>query len=89
MDAVGAHVEVFLDGGVRQGQDVFRARALGARGVLTGRATLYGMAAAGEAGVYRVLQILHNELRSTMAFCGVNHIDEVDASTLVAPAQAR
>lgn len=91
VDAVGARVAVLLDGGVRQGQDVFRARALGAKGVLTGRATLYGMAAAGEAGVHRVLQILHNELRSTMAFCGVNHVDEVDSSTLVrpAPAQAR
>jgi L-lactate dehydrogenase (cytochrome) len=87
--AVGRQVEVLLDGGVRQGQDVLRALALGATGVLTGRATLYGMAAAGEEGVLRVLQLMHAELRSTMAFCGIDHIDAVDGEVLLPPSAAR
>ncbi|MBK1990982.1 alpha-hydroxy-acid oxidizing protein, partial [Sphaerospermopsis aphanizomenoides BCCUSP55] len=83
VNAVGGRAEVFLDGGVRQGQDILRARALGAAGVLTGRATLYGMAAAGEEGVLQVLRLMHGELRSTMAMCGIDHIDEANGDVLV------
>lgn len=64
---------------------MLRARALGATGVLTGRATLYGMAAAGEEGVMRVLQLMHAELRSTMAFSGLDHVDAVDGEVLLPP----
>jgi L-lactate dehydrogenase (cytochrome) len=82
VDAVGRQAEVYLDGGVRQGQDILRAVALGAKGVLTGRATLYGMAAGGEAGVAHVLEILRKEMSSTMAFCGGRQMAEVDRNIL-------
>ncbi|QOF82056.1 alpha-hydroxy acid oxidase [Variovorax sp. 38R] len=82
VDAVGRRMEVFLDGGVRSGQDVLKAVALGAKGVLIGRAALYGLAAKGESGVFKVLEILHKELDYTMAFCGRSKIVEVDDSIL-------
>ncbi|RYF31276.1 MAG: L-lactate dehydrogenase, partial [Comamonadaceae bacterium] len=69
--------------GIRSGQDVLKARALGARGVLIGRTFLYALGAYGEAGVTRALQILHKELDITMAFCGRTQIDEVDSSILL------
>ncbi|WP_295546660.1 alpha-hydroxy acid oxidase [uncultured Pseudacidovorax sp.] len=84
-DAVGLETEVWLDSGVRSGQDVLKARALGARGTMIGRAFLYGLGAFGEAGVTRVLQIIRRELDLTMAFCGRTHIDDVDASILLGP----
>ena len=87
-DAVGRETEVWLDSGVRSGQDVLKARALGARGTMIGRAFLYGLGAFGEAGVTRVLQIIRRELDLTMAFCGRTHIDDVDASILLAPQRA-
>ncbi len=83
--AVGRGIEVWMDSGVRSGQDVLKARALGARGTMIGRAFLYGLGAFGEAGVTRVLQIIQRELDLTMAFCGCTHIDDVDASVLLAP----
>ncbi len=83
--AVGRGIEVWMDSGVRSGQDVLKARALGARGTMIGRAFLYGLGAFGEAGVTRVLQIIQRELDLTMAFCGRTHIDDVDASVLLAP----
>ncbi|MGJ7495814.1 alpha-hydroxy acid oxidase [Variovorax sp. RT4R15] len=82
-EAVGTEIEVWMDGGIRSGQDVLKARALGARGVLIGRAFLYALGAYGEAGVTRALQILHKELDITMAFCGRTQIDEVDSSILL------
>lgn len=82
VDAVGRQIEVHMDGGVRSGQDVLRARALGARGVQIGRAFLYGLGAAGEAGVTRALEILRKELDLSMAFCGRTDIDTVDRSVL-------
>ncbi len=82
-EAVGSEIEVWMDGGIRSGQDVLKARALGARGVLIGRAFLYALGAYGEAGVTRALQILHKELDITMAFCGRTQIDEVDSSILL------
>src|SRR5690606_3679191 len=67
---VGSQIEVHMDGGVRSGQDVLKARALGARGTYIGRAFLYGLGAMGEAGVSKALEIIHRELDLTMAFCG-------------------
>ena len=72
-----------MDGGIRCGQDVLKARALGARGTMIGRAFLYGLGAMGEAGVTKALEILHRELDLTMAFCGHTAIDTVDARILV------
>jgi len=83
VDAVGHQIEVHMDGGVRSGQDVLRARALGARGVYIGRPFLYGLGAMGEAGVTKCLQILHKELDISMAFCGHTKIDTVDKSILL------
>jgi len=83
-DAVGKDIEVWMDGGIRSGQDVLKARALGARGTLIGRSFLYGLGAYGEAGVTRALQIIHKELDITMAFCGHTQIDTVDKGILLA-----
>jgi L-lactate dehydrogenase (cytochrome) len=81
-EAVGRDIEVWMDGGIRCGQDVLKARALGARGTMIGRAFLYGLGAMGEAGVTKALEILHKELDLTMAFCGHTAIDTVDARIL-------
>ena len=81
--AVGDKIEVHMDGGIRSGQDVLKALALGARGTYIGRAFLYGLGAMGEAGVTRALQIVHNELDLTMAFCGHTRVDTVDRSILL------
>ena len=83
VDAVGEKTEVWMDGGIRTGQDVLRAVALGARGTLIGRAFLYGLGAGGRAGVTRVLEILHKELDLTMALCGRSNLSEVDDSILL------
>jgi len=83
VDAVGKHIEVHMDGGIRSGQDVLKARALGARGTYIGRAFLYGLGAMGQPGVEKALQIIHNELDLTMAFCGRTQMDSVDKSILL------
>jgi L-lactate dehydrogenase (cytochrome) len=83
VDAVGNQIEVHMDGGVRSGQDVLRARALGAKGVYIGRPFLYGLGAMGEAGVTKCLEIIHKELDITMAFCGHTQMDTVDKSILL------
>jgi L-lactate dehydrogenase (cytochrome) len=82
VDAVGRDLEVWMDGGIRSGQDVLKAYALGARGTMIGRAFLYGLGALGEAGVTRALEIIRNELDLSMAFCGVRDIRDVDARIL-------
>lgn len=82
VNAVGNDIEVWMDGGIRSGQDVLRAMALGAKGTLIGRPFLYALGAAGEAGVTKCLEILAKELDLTMAFCGHNDINQVDASIL-------
>ena len=84
VEAVGARVEVWMDGGIRSGQDVLKAWALGARGTMIGRAMVYGLGALGEAGVTKALQIIHKELDITMAFCGHRRIEDVDGGILVA-----
>ncbi|HUD35023.1 MAG TPA: alpha-hydroxy acid oxidase [Variovorax sp.] len=84
VDAVGVKTEVWMDGGIRSGQDVLKAWALGARGTLIGRAMAYGLGAMGEAGVTKALQLIHKELDVTMAFCGHTDIRNVDKSILLA-----
>jgi len=81
--AVGPQTEVWVDGGIRSGQDVFKALALGAKGTLIGRAFLYGLGAAGRAGVIQCLKLIRNELDITMAMCGKRNIREIDRSALV------
>ena len=81
--AVGSDIEVWMDGGIRSGQDVLKAWALGARGTLIGRAMAYGLGAMGEEGVSKALQIIHKELDVTMAFCGHTDIHNVDQSILL------
>jgi len=81
--AVGDQIEVWMDGGIRSGQDVLKAWALGARGTLIGRAMVYGLGAMGEAGVTKALEVLHKELDITMAFCGHTNIKNVDRSILL------
>jgi len=85
VDAAGARIEVWLDGGIYSGQDAFKALALGAKGTLIGRAFLYGLGAQGEAGVTKCLEIIRNELDLTMAFCGFTDINKVDRSVLLNP----
>lgn len=75
--AVAGRASVMVDGGVRRGVDVLKALALGAEGVLVGRATLYGATAAGEAGARRALEILHNEFQRSMQLCGVRSVAEI------------
>jgi L-lactate dehydrogenase (cytochrome) len=82
-DAVGADIEVWMDSGIRSGQDVLKAWALGARGTMIGRSFLYGLGAMGEAGVTKCLEILHKELDVTMAFCGHTQIGNVDRNILL------
>jgi L-lactate dehydrogenase (cytochrome)/glycolate oxidase len=82
VEAVGHRTEVWMDGGIRTGQDVLKAWALGARGTMIGRAMVYGLGAMGEAGVTKALQILHKELDVTMAFCGRTRLIDVDRSIL-------
>lgn len=81
--AVGDKTEVWMDGGIRSGQDVLKAWALGARGTMIGRAMVYGLGAMGEAGVSKALQILHKELDVTMAFCGHTQLQNVSRDILV------
>ncbi|MGP1628957.1 MAG: alpha-hydroxy acid oxidase [Giesbergeria sp.] len=83
VQAVGTDIEVWMDGGIRSGQDVLKARALGARGTMIGRAFLYGLGAYGELGVTRALEIIRKELDLTMAFCGRTTIDTVDETILL------
>jgi L-lactate dehydrogenase (cytochrome) len=82
VDAVGSRIEVWMDGGIRSGQDVLKACALGARGTLIGRPFVYALGAMGEAGVTKALELMHRELDVTMALCGHTDIRGVDRSIL-------
>src|SRR5262249_3196729 len=82
-DAVGDRIEVWMDGGIRSGQDVLKATALGAKGTLIGRAFLYGLGAMGEAGVTRCLELIRNEMDITMAFCGHRQLAGVGRDILL------
>jgi L-lactate dehydrogenase (cytochrome) len=81
--AVGEKIEVLMDGGIRSGQDVIKALALGAKGVFIGRAFVYGLGAMGEAGVTTCLNLIRNELDTTLAFCGLRDVKRVDRTILV------
>ena len=83
VEAVGKELEIHMDGGIRSGQDVIKALALGARGVYIGRPFLYGLGAGGQAGVARCLEIIRNELDITMAFCGHRDIQNVTSNILL------
>lgn len=83
VDAVGERIEVWMDGGIRSGQDVLKAVALGAKGTLIGRPFLYGLGAMGEAGVSKCLEIIGREMDLTMAFCGHTDIRQVGRDILV------
>ena len=83
VDAVGSQIEVHMDGGIRSGQDVLKAVALGAKGTYIGRSFLYGLGAMGQKGVSKALELIHNELDLTMAFCGKTKIEQVNSSILL------
>ena len=85
MDAVGDKIEVHLDSGIRSGQDVLKAVAMGAKGTYIGRAFVYGLGAMGEAGVTKALEVIHRELDVSMAFCGHRDINGVDRDILMIP----
>jgi len=82
VDAVGSQIEVLFDGGIRSGQDVMRALALGAKSCMIGRAYAYGLGAGGQAGVEKAIDIIRKELLTTMGLCGVNTIAEIDDHVL-------
>ena len=83
VDAFGQRMEILMDGGIRSGQDVIKALALGAKGVFIGRAFLYGLGALGETGVTACLDIIRKELDVTMALCGLRDVTHVDRRILV------
>jgi L-lactate dehydrogenase (cytochrome) len=83
VDAVGDKVEVHFDGGIRSGQDVFKAVAMGAKSTYIGRAFIYGLGAMGKEGVTKVLQIMHKELDVTMGLCGETDINKAGRHNLV------
>jgi L-lactate dehydrogenase (cytochrome) len=85
LEAVNSDVEVHLDGGIRSGQDVLKAIALGAKGTYIGRSYIYGLGADGEAGVKKALEIIHTELDMTMALCGHKNINELSRQNLLIP----
>jgi L-lactate dehydrogenase (cytochrome) len=85
VDAVGHKIEVHFDSGIRSGQDVLKAIALGAKGTYIGRAFVHGLGAMGEAGVTTALEVIHKELDYTMAFCGHRDVNEVDKDILLVP----
>jgi L-lactate dehydrogenase (cytochrome) len=82
VQAVGGGTEVWFDGGIRSGQDVLRALALGARGTMIGKSFAWGLGAMGEAGVAKVLEILHKELDVTMALCGLRDVKDASPAIL-------
>lgn len=83
--AVGHSVEVHFDSGIRSGQDVLKALALGAHGTYIGRSYIYGLGAQGEAGVTKALEIIHKELDTTMALCGETHVTDLGRNNLLLP----
>ena len=85
LDAVGDQTEVHLDSGIRSGQDVLKAIAMGAKGTYIGRAFVYGLGAMGQAGVTKALEVIHKEMDITMALCGRRRIDELGRDILLVP----
>lgn len=85
LDAVGDQIEVHLDSGIRSGQDVLKAIAMGAKGTYIGRAYIYGLGAMGQAGVTKALEVIHKELDVSMALCGKRNVSELDKDVLMIP----
>ncbi|MEO8304374.1 MAG: alpha-hydroxy acid oxidase [Betaproteobacteria bacterium] len=85
VDAVGDKLEVWMDGGIRSGQDLLKALALGAKGTMIGRAVTFGLGAMGEAGVTTALEIIQKELDTSMGLCGVRTIGEVGRNVVLNP----
>lgn len=85
LDAVGDKIEVHLDSGIRSGQDVLKALAMGATGTYIGRAYIYGLGAMGEQGVTKALEIIHKELDTTMALCGRKSVQDLNRDVLLVP----
>ena len=86
LDAVGSEVEVHLDGGIRSGQDVLKAVAMGAKGTYIGRSFVYGLGAMGEKGVQTALEVIHKELDVSMALCGEKNVAALGPHNLLIPA---
>jgi len=82
-DALGSEIEIMFDGGVRSGQDIARALALGARSCMSGRAYIYGLGAGGQAGVARAIEIMRDELDTSMALMGVTKVADIDRRMIV------
>ncbi|WP_299732772.1 alpha-hydroxy acid oxidase [uncultured Tateyamaria sp.] len=85
MDAVGDKIEVHLDSGIRSGQDVLKALAMGAKGTFIGRAFIYGLGAMGQEGVSKALSVIHKELDITMALCGETQVTDLGRHNLLVP----
>jgi L-lactate dehydrogenase (cytochrome) len=85
LDAVGDQIEVHLDSGIRSGQDVLKAVAMGAKGTYIGRAFVYGLGAMGQQGVTKALEVIHKELDISMALCGKRRIEELTRDVLLVP----
>ncbi len=89
VDAVGDKIEVHIDSGIRSGQDVLKALALGAKGTYIGRAFIYGLGADGEAGVTKALEVIHKELDTTMGLCGATRVEQLTREKLYIPQDFR
>ena len=85
IEAVGNQIEVWMDGGIRSGQDVAKAVSLGAKGVMIGRPYIYGLGAMGQKGVSKALEVIHKELDTTMALCGERNITNMTRENLLIP----
>lgn len=85
IEAVGDKIEVHMDGGIRSGQDVLKALAMGAKGTYIGRAAIYGLGAMGEDGVTKALEVIHKELDVSMALCGRRDVKTLDRDILMIP----
>lgn len=89
IDAVGGKIEVWVDGGIRSGQDVAKAVSLGAKGVMIGRPFIYGLGALGQGGVTKALEIIHKELDTTIALCGEQSVENMSRKNLLIPKDFR
>ncbi len=85
LDAVGSDIEVHMDGGIRSGQDVLKAMAMGAKGTYIGRSFIYGLGAMGQQGVETALEVIRKELDTSMALCGEQHVDKLGLHNLLIP----
>jgi len=83
--AIGEQTEVYMDGGIRSGQDILKALALGAKSTFIGRSYIYGLGAMGQAGVTKALQVMQKELDISMALCGVQHATDLSRENILVP----